>query len=193
MVMHENPKYGKFRYQGLEFHDELDFIFGEAVATSQDAWTPAMSVPIETCPENATPNMPHEVIESDNDDFNLEGDYSPVENTQPKKKRKVSQDNKNKVTMSKGKAGTATAMRKSLERLVEAAENHNEAEKEEIPATSHVRGQYSIPECIQVLKSLKEERRLDRRQYSYALELLRDYQNRVILMSLTDSTADLVD
>ena len=80
-----------------------------------------------------------------------------------------------------------------MERLVEAAENHNEAEKDEIAATSHVHGQYSIPECIQVLKNLKEEGRLDGRQFSYAVDLIKDSQNRVILMSLKDSTDVLVD
>lgn len=29
----ENPNYKKFRYQGLEHHDELQFIFGDTVAT----------------------------------------------------------------------------------------------------------------------------------------------------------------
>ncbi|XP_057420450.1 uncharacterized protein LOC130714557 [Lotus japonicus] len=142
-------------------------------------------------------NHVEEVNEKIKDDQSLprscitQGDFSSVENTQPKKKRKVSQDNNNKVTMGKGKVGTATAMRKSSERLVEAAEIHNEAKKEETAAIFH--DQYSIPECIRVLISLKEKGRLDQRQFIYALELLKDDHNRVILMSLTDSIDSLVD
>ncbi|XP_057447845.1 uncharacterized protein LOC130739537 [Lotus japonicus] len=190
--INENSKYAKFRYNGLEFHDELEFIFGETVATSQDAWTPAMSLPSESGGRNTTPDVLHQVMESDDDDFNLEDDVSPMENNQLKKKRKVTQDHNGKVTIGKGKVGSATAMRKSLDRLVEAAENHNEVEKDEIAATSHVHGKYSIPNCIEVLKSVKEEGLLTDRQFNYALELLTVSENRVIFMSLIDSMEALV-
>ncbi|KAK2355542.1 L10-interacting MYB domain-containing protein [Trifolium repens] len=48
----ENVKYSKFRYQGLEFHDELEFIFGETVATSQCQWTPVRpKIPLYSFPK----------------------------------------------------------------------------------------------------------------------------------------------
>lgn len=68
----------------------------------------------------------------------------------------MQQDMGDKVAKGKSKVGTATAMRKTLERLVQAAESHNEVEKEELAATSHLHGQYSIPNCVEVLKPLKE-------------------------------------
>lgn len=77
-------KYAKFRFQGLEFCDELKFIFGEIVATSQCAWAPAMGVPLEsTGKKNTTADVAHEIIESD-DELNID-ELSPVENSQSKK------------------------------------------------------------------------------------------------------------
>lgn len=112
----ENVKYLKFRYQGLEFRDELEFIYGDAVATSQHQWTPALGVPLESNGKNTTTNVPQEIIDSDDSEFDIGDHFSPVENTQPKKKRKVSPNIGEKVTKGKAKVGTATTMRKTFER-----------------------------------------------------------------------------
>jgi len=103
--MQENVKYAKFRYQGLEFCDELEFILGDAVATSQRQFSPALSVPFESSDKNTTTYVPQEIIDSDDSEFDIGDHFSPVENTQPKKKRKVSPDIGEKVT--KGKAQIA--------------------------------------------------------------------------------------
>jgi hypothetical protein len=170
--MQENVKYSKFRYQGLEFHDELEFIFGETVATSQCQWTPALGIPSESNIKNTTTYVPHEIIESDDSGYNIDDDLSrrPVENTQSKKKRKVVSNMGEKVAKGNAKVGTSLTMRKTFERLVEAAEDHNEVEKAGIAATSHVHGQYSIPDCVKLLKSAKDEGFLNGQQFSYALE-----------------------
>ena len=141
--------------------------------------------------KNTTADVAHEIIESD-DELNID-ELSPVENTQSKNKRKVSPNMDEKAGKSKAKVGTAPTMRKTLERLVQAAENHNEIEKAEIEATSHVNGKYSIPTCVAILKSAKEEGLLDGKQFSYALEMLKDEQNRVLLMTLKDSMKDLLE
>ncbi|XP_058736160.1 uncharacterized protein LOC131608266 [Vicia villosa] len=187
----ENVKYAKFRYQGLEFRDELEFIFGEIVATSQCAWTPAMGVPLESSNQNTTTDVAHEIIDSD-DEFNID-ELSPVRNTQSKNKRKISPNMGERSTKGKAKVGTAPTMRKTLERLVQAAEGHNEVEKAEIAATSHFNGQYSIPTCVEILKSAKEKGLLNGQQFSYALEMLKDEQNRVLIISLKDSISDLIE
>ena len=56
-----------------------------------------------------------------------------------------------KMAKSKAKAKTGARMQRLLERIADAAESHNAIE------TSQVTRQYSIPECIQILKSLKDE------------------------------------
>jgi len=43
-------------------------------------------------------------------------------------------------------------MRKIFKWLAEVAEGHNEVQKAQIVATSHVHGQYSIPDCVKLLK-----------------------------------------
>ncbi|CAJ2635820.1 unnamed protein product [Trifolium pratense] len=172
---------------GLEFRDDLDFIFGETVATTQCQWTPALGVPHEFDGKNTIDDVSPENLESDDDDVVL------VENTQSKKKRKVSPDIGDKGTRGKTKVGTATTMKNTFERLVQAAESHNEVEKAEIAASSHVHGQYSIPDCVKILKSVKEDGLLDGQQFSYALEMLKDESNRILLISLKDSTNALVD
>jgi hypothetical protein len=60
--MPENVKYSKFCFQGLEFHDELEFIYVDAVATNQHQWTPALGVPFESNVKNTTTNVPQEII-----------------------------------------------------------------------------------------------------------------------------------
>ncbi|KAK2407054.1 hypothetical protein QL285_042714 [Trifolium repens] len=187
----ENVKYAKFRYQGLEFRNELEYIFGETVATSQTAWSPAMGVPPESMNKNTTANVTHEIIESDDELDN--DDLSPMRNTQSKNKRKVSPNLGEASARGKTKIGTAPAMRKTLEQLVEAAKDHNEVEKAEIEARSNVNGQYSIPACVAILKSAKEDGFLNGQQFIYALEMLKDEQNRVLMMSLKESMYDLID
>ncbi|CAI8613690.1 unnamed protein product, partial [Vicia faba] len=67
------------------------------------------------------------------------------------------------------------------------------AHDEDIAATSYVSGQYSIPNCIYVLKVLKEELHWFKKRFSYALELIKDSKNRVIVISLKDCYDDLAD
>jgi len=45
-------------------------------------------------------------------------------------------------------------------------------------------GQYSIPDCIDVLRNLKGKKLLKGLQFTYALELIKDSKNRVIVVSL---------
>jgi hypothetical protein len=68
---------------------------------------------------------------------------------------------------------------KFSESTYEAAEDHNEVERVGISATSHVHGQYSILDCVKLLKNAKDEGFLNTHQFSYALEMLKDEQNRV--------------
>ncbi|GAU48963.1 hypothetical protein TSUD_406710 [Trifolium subterraneum] len=168
LVAQENVKYAKFRCQGLEFRDDLDFIFGETVEITQCQWTPTLGVPIESNGKNTIDDVSLENLESDDDDVVL------VENTKSKKKTKVSPDIGEKGTRGKTKVETATTMKNTFERLVQAIESHNEVEKAEIAASSHVHGQYSIPDCVKILKSVKEDGLLDGQQFIYALEMLKD-------------------
>jgi len=153
----------------------------------------ALGVSFESSGKNTTIDVPHEIIDSDDSEFDIGDHYSPVENTQPKKKRKVSPDIGEKVTKGKAKVGTTTTMRKTFERLVEAAEDHNEVEKAQIAATCHVHGEYSIPDCVKLLKSAKDDGFFNGQQFSYDLEMLKDEQNRVLLITLKDSKEDLVE
>ncbi|KEH30419.1 hypothetical protein MTR_4g069400 [Medicago truncatula] len=109
--MQENVKYAKFQSQGLEF---------------------PLGVPHESSGKNVIDDVPLEIIESEEDDI------IPMESNKSRKKRKVSPDMGEKVTKGKIKVGTATTMRNTFERLVQAAEGHNEIEKAEIVATSNV-------------------------------------------------------
>lgn len=65
--------------------------------------------------------------------------------------------------------------------------------KEDIAAASYVSGQYSIPNCIHVLRNLKQNGRLYGKRFSYALELIKDSKNRVIVISLKDCFSELED
>jgi len=113
LVMQENVKYSKFRFQGLEFCDELELIYRNAMATSQHQWTPALCVPFESSCKNTTTNVPQEIIDSDDSEFDIDDHVSLVQNTQPKKKRKISPDIEEKVTKGKAKVETAITMRKT--------------------------------------------------------------------------------
>lgn len=205
MVMQENAKFARFRYQGLEFRDELEHIFGEPKPiTSQNAQTPIVGLSIESSDKNIDSNVPQEaiessgknigsnvpqeVMESDDEELNLDNEFIPITNTQSKKKRKTSQDIGETVAKDTTKVGFATSMRK-IERFVEATELNNDG----IAGPSYVCGKYSIPNCIEVLKNIQGEGLLNDRQFCFALELLRNGQSRVILMSLTDSHNALVN
>ncbi|XP_021298834.1 uncharacterized protein LOC110427621 [Herrania umbratica] len=64
--------------------------------------------------------------------------------------------------MAKGKAkiGIVASLQRTLEQFYEAAESHNAAESAEISMSSQAIGQYSIPKCVQAMKSLQNEGRL---------------------------------
>lgn len=47
----------------MKFYDELEFIFGETIATSQYQWTPALGVPFEPNGKNTIDDVPLENIE----------------------------------------------------------------------------------------------------------------------------------
>ncbi|CAJ2642488.1 unnamed protein product [Trifolium pratense] len=68
--------------------------------------------------------------------------------------------------------------------------NEREA-PQDIVAASYVDGQYSIPNCIEVLINLKDILLLNGTQFSYALELIKDSKNRVIVVSLRQRKRDL--
>jgi len=72
-----------------------------------------------------------------------------------------------RVTKGKTKVETATSRRNMFERLVQATKSHNKIEKAEIAATSNVYGQYSIFDCVTILKSVKKEGHLNGRQFNY--------------------------
>lgn len=66
------------------------------------------------------------------------------------------------------------------------------AEKDENENYSDINGKYSIPNCIAVLKRLKKESySMSDLEYGFALESIKDPQNRIIIMSLQDSMKDL--
>ncbi|KAI9079471.1 hypothetical protein K1719_038553 [Acacia pycnantha] len=75
----DNSKYARFRYQGLEFREELEIIFGETVATSQRSWTPATGAPSEDSSIKTNPTIPEEIDEYDEEETNLDEDASHME------------------------------------------------------------------------------------------------------------------
>ncbi|KAI9082062.1 hypothetical protein K1719_035987 [Acacia pycnantha] len=75
----DNSKYARFRYQGLEFHEELEIIFGETVATSQRSWTPATGAPSEDSSIKTNPTIPEEIDEYDEEETNLDEDASHMQ------------------------------------------------------------------------------------------------------------------
>ncbi|KAI9115878.1 hypothetical protein K1719_012808 [Acacia pycnantha] len=97
-----------------------------------------------------------------------------------------------KLAKGKQKSGIATSMLKTLDRMANAAESHNAAEAVEMSQTSEINGHFSIPDGIKILRNLKDEGKLDVKQYFYALDLLRVQQERIIIMSLAESIDELV-
>lgn len=85
------------------------------MATSEDAWTPTMGVPHESSGRNITSNVTHEIIEFDSKKVYLDYDVYPCGKSQTTKKKKISQDRRDKVAKSKGKVGTRTTMRNTFE------------------------------------------------------------------------------
>ncbi|XP_017972827.1 PREDICTED: uncharacterized protein LOC108661341 [Theobroma cacao] len=181
-----NPKYAKFRYQGLEHVDELEFIFGDTVATSQNAWTPAMGIPIEDNVRSTNLTPLQDNVEFDAEEFNCDEDDNPIVNTEMKRKKMVLEEMGKKVAKGKTKIGTAASLQRTLERLCEPAESHNATESAEISMSSQAIGQYSIPECVRAMKYLQNEGRLSADEFNFALQLIKREENRLIFISLPD-------
>ncbi|RDX73038.1 hypothetical protein CR513_47402, partial [Mucuna pruriens] len=59
-------------------------------------WTLPIGVPPKSGGINNTSNVPQKNIKYDNDKFNLDVNISPMKNTQPKTKRKISHDKNDK-------------------------------------------------------------------------------------------------
>jgi len=55
-----------------------------------------------------------------------------------------------------------------------------------------MKGEYSIPNCIALLKRLKMSLSLNFLEFDFALELIRDPYNRIILMCLQDRTMEVL-
>lgn len=64
-------------------------------------------------------------------------------------------------------------------------------EKDDNGDTSYINGQYNMPNCIEILLTLKDKRLLDGQEFSFALELIKDGKNRVIVDSLKYCMDDL--
>ncbi|RHN47559.1 hypothetical protein MtrunA17_Chr7g0254281 [Medicago truncatula] len=64
-------------------------------------------------------------------------------------------------------------------------------EKDDNGDTSYINGQYNMPNCIETLRDLKARRLLDGKEFSFALELIKDGKNRVIVDSLKYCMDDL--
>ncbi|XP_061355112.1 uncharacterized protein LOC133299644 [Gastrolobium bilobum] len=80
------------------------------------------------------------------------------------------------------------SMQKTLEQI-----SNDTTEAAEMSDKSQVRGQFSIPNCIKILKTLNDEGKLDDEQFCYAVELLRVDKSRIIIiMSLSDSIGKLI-
>ncbi|XP_061371894.1 uncharacterized protein LOC133314427 [Gastrolobium bilobum] len=138
----DNVKYARFRHQGLEFWEELEIIFGEIVATSQHAWTPAMSVPIEDSAINITLTIPEEIAEYEDEESNPDENASPIVNNQLKRKQMASEAMTKKMANGKQKSGIAGSMLKTLERMTNATESHNAVEAAEMSQTSEISGKW---------------------------------------------------
>ncbi|KAI9111132.1 hypothetical protein K1719_017743 [Acacia pycnantha] len=106
----DNGKYVRFRYQGLEFREELEIIFGETVATSQRSWTPATGAPSEDSSIKTNPTIPKEIDEYDEEETNLDEDASHMVNNQLKRKKIASETMSKKLAKGKQKSGIATSM-----------------------------------------------------------------------------------
>ncbi|KAI9073042.1 hypothetical protein K1719_044962 [Acacia pycnantha] len=90
----DNSKYARFRYQGLEFCEELEINFGETVATSQRSWTPATGTPSEDSAIKTNPTIPEEIAEYDEEETNPDEDASHMVNNQLKRKKNGIRSNK---------------------------------------------------------------------------------------------------
>ncbi|KAI9119623.1 hypothetical protein K1719_009499 [Acacia pycnantha] len=189
----DNSKYARFRYQGLEFcEDQLEIIFGETVATSQRSWTPATGATSEDSAIKTNPTIPEEIAEYDEEETNPNEDASNMVNNQLKREKMASEAMSKNLAKGKQKSGIATSMLKTLDRMANAAESHNAAEVFEMSQTSEINGHFSIPDGIKILRNLKAKGKLDAKQYFYAIDLLRMQQERIIIMSFSKSTDELV-
>ncbi|XP_021275611.1 uncharacterized protein LOC110410302 [Herrania umbratica] len=137
-----NPKYARFRYQGLEHADELKFIFRDTIATNQNAWTPAMGVPIEDNVRSTNLTSLQDSVEFDAEEFNCDEEDGSIVSTQIKRKKMVLEEMGKKMAKGKAKIGTAASLQRTLERLCEVAESHNATKSAEISMSSQATGQY---------------------------------------------------
>ena len=60
----------------------------------------------------------------------------------------------------------------------------HQVEKDDSGDISYINGHYNIPNCIEILRKLKDRELLNGREFTYALELIKDGKNRVIVDSL---------
>ncbi|KAI9076985.1 hypothetical protein K1719_041061 [Acacia pycnantha] len=70
----DNSKYARFRYQGIEFCEELEIIFRGTVATSQHSWTLATGAPSEDSAIKTNPTILEEIAEYDEEETNPDED-----------------------------------------------------------------------------------------------------------------------
>jgi len=74
-----------------------------------------------------------------------------------------------------------------------AKKNCSEAEKDEIEGISDIHGKYCMPNCIAVLQRLKDKFPfMDSSVFGFAIESVKDPQNRIIVMCLQHSMHDLI-
>ncbi|KAI9125886.1 hypothetical protein K1719_003304 [Acacia pycnantha] len=105
----------------LEFHEELEIIFGDTVATSQRSWTPTTGAPSEDSAIKTNPTFPEEIVEYDEEETNPDEDASHMVNNQLKRKKMASEAMSKKLAKGKQKSGIATSMLKTLDQMANAA------------------------------------------------------------------------
>ena len=70
----------------------------------------------------------------------------------------------------------------------------SEAERDAIEGNSDIHGKYCMPNCIAVLRRLRKKfPSMDTSVYGFAIESIKDPQNRIIVMCLQDSMHDLLE
>ncbi|WRX23052.1 Myb/SANT-like domain - like 7 [Theobroma cacao] len=116
-----NPKYARFWYHGLEYADELEYIFGDAVAINRNVLTQTMGVPIEDTAKSADLTPLQNNVESNAEEINCDEDDSPIINTQIKRKIMMPEKMKKKVAKGRAKIKTVTSLQRTLELLCEVA------------------------------------------------------------------------
>ncbi|KAI9087729.1 hypothetical protein K1719_030361 [Acacia pycnantha] len=87
----DNSKYARFRYQGLEFCEELEIIFGGTMATSQRSWTLATGALSEDSAIKTNSTILEEIAEYDEEEINPDEDACHMVNNQLKRKKMASE------------------------------------------------------------------------------------------------------